>query len=153
MTDRKTEHATFVIDRSYPAAPERVFAAWSDPAAKATWFGAGDGADHELDFQVGGREINRGGPPGGPVYTYEARIHDIVDGERIAYAYDMARDGTRISVSLATVEFKPSEEGTRLIYTEQDAFFDGADSVESREHGTRVLFDNLETTLKGQPHE
>lgn len=149
MSERTTEHATFVIDRTYEAPPQRVFAAWSDPVAKATWFGAGDGAAHELDFRIGGREINRGGPPGGAVYAYEARIYEIVEGERIAYAYDMTADGTRISVSLATVEFKPSGEGTRLIYTEQDAFFDGGDSVESREHGTRVLFDNLETTLKG----
>jgi uncharacterized protein YndB with AHSA1/START domain len=149
MTKRTAEHATFVIDRTYGAPPQRVFAAWAEPAAKATWFGAGDGSAHELDFRVGGREVNRGGPPGGPVYTYEATIHDIVEGQRIAYAYDMEMDGTRISVSLATVEFKPSAEGTRLVYTEQDAFFDGADSVESREHGTNVLLDNLETTLKG----
>jgi uncharacterized protein YndB with AHSA1/START domain len=149
MSERSAEHATFVIDRTYEAPPQRVFAAWSDPAAKATWFGAGDGSTHELDFRIGGREINRGGPPGGAVYVYEAHIYEIVDGERIAYAYDMTADGTRISVSLATVEFRPSGEGTRLIYTEQDAFFDGGDSVESREHGTRVLLDNLETTLKG----
>jgi uncharacterized protein YndB with AHSA1/START domain len=149
MSQRSAEHATFVIDRTYEAPPQQVFAAWSDPVAKATWFGAGDGSAHELDFRIGGREINRGGPPGGAVYVYEARIYEIVTGERIAYAYDMTADGTRISVSLATVEFKPSDEGTRLVYTEQDAFFDGGDSVESREHGTKVLLDNLETTLKG----
>jgi uncharacterized protein YndB with AHSA1/START domain len=149
MSERTAEHATFVIDRTYEAPPERVFAAWSDPVAKSTWFGAGDGSSHQLDFRVGGHELNRGGPPGGAVYIYEARIYEIVEGERIAYAYDMTADGTRISVSLATVEFKPSGEGTRLIYTEQDAFFDGGDSVESREHGTKVLLDNLEATLKG----
>jgi uncharacterized protein YndB with AHSA1/START domain len=74
MTPRSTEHATFTIERTYDAAPERVFAAWADPAAKARWFGGpGDGdTEYELDFRVGGRELNRGGPPGGPVYTYEA---------------------------------------------------------------------------------
>ena len=31
-------HATFTLERVYPAPPQRVFAAWSDPAAKARWF-------------------------------------------------------------------------------------------------------------------
>ena len=31
MTERSTEHTTFVIERSYAASPARVFAAWADP--------------------------------------------------------------------------------------------------------------------------
>lgn len=73
MTERSVTHATFVIERTYDASPGRVFAAWADPAAKARWFGNLDAPDpwYELDFRLGGREINRGGPPGGPVYTYD----------------------------------------------------------------------------------
>ena len=58
-------HATFVVERTYDAAPSRVFAAWSEPEAKARWFGGSDG-EFELDFRVGGREFSRGGPPDGP---------------------------------------------------------------------------------------
>ena len=61
-------HATFVVERTYDAAPSRVFAAWSEPEAKARWFGGSDG-EFELDFRVGGREFSRGGPPDGPVYV------------------------------------------------------------------------------------
>ena len=35
ISERSTVHSTFVIERTYPASPERVFAAWSDQAAKA----------------------------------------------------------------------------------------------------------------------
>ncbi len=35
MTERSTEHTTFVIERSYPASPARVFAAWADPVQKS----------------------------------------------------------------------------------------------------------------------
>jgi uncharacterized protein YndB with AHSA1/START domain len=35
MTPRSTEHATFTIERTYDAAPERVFAAWADPGEPA----------------------------------------------------------------------------------------------------------------------
>ena len=34
--DRNVTHATFTLERSYPVPPARVFAAWADPAAKAS---------------------------------------------------------------------------------------------------------------------
>jgi uncharacterized protein YndB with AHSA1/START domain len=150
MPERSVTHATFVIERSYDSAPARVFAAWADPAAKARWFGAGEeGAGaYELDFRVGGREINRGTAPDGNAYSYEARYQDIVPDERIVYTYDMSLDETRISVSLATVEFKPAGKGTRLIFTEQGAFLDGHDIPAQREQGTGGLLDALGTELR-----
>jgi uncharacterized protein YndB with AHSA1/START domain len=140
MTERSVTHSTFAIERTYEASPARVFAAWSDPEAKARWFG---GSDFELDFRIGGRELNRGGPDGGPVFTYDALYQDIVPDERIVYTYDMLMDDTRISVSVATVEFEPSGDGTRLTFTEQGAFLDGHDTPEQREHGTGSLLDAL----------
>jgi uncharacterized protein YndB with AHSA1/START domain len=148
MTDRSVTHSTFVIERDYAAPPARVFAAWSDPGAKAQWFGA---SDFELDFRVGGREVNRGGPEGGPVFTYDALYQDIVEDERIVYTYDMHLNGQRISVSVATVEFKPQADGTRLVFTEQGAFLDGFDDPRMREQGTGGLLAALEKELKGQP--
>ena len=62
--------ARFTLERAYPAAPARVFAAWADPAVKARWF-ARTGEGHQLDFRVGGREVASGGPDGGPVVTFE----------------------------------------------------------------------------------
>jgi len=146
MTQRSVTHATFTVERTYPAPPEAVFAAWADPGAKAEWFGGGD---FELDFRVGGREINRGGPDGGPVFTYDARYYDIVDNERIVYAYEMHMDDERISVSLATIELTPTSDGTRLVLTEAGAFLDGHDTPEQREGGTGSLLDALGNTLAG----
>ena len=124
------------------------------PPVKARWFVGPDewtkGA-YQLDFRVGGRERISGGPPGGPVHTYEARYHDIVPDERIVVSYDMYADTTRISVSLGTVEFAPTDAGTRLTYTEQGVYLDGADQPAAREHGTRALFDNLAAELQRAP--
>jgi uncharacterized protein YndB with AHSA1/START domain len=154
MTERSVTHATFVIERTYSASPARVFAAWSDPAIKSRWFTGPEewGPDElDLDFRIGGREISRGGPKGGPVHTYEGRYYDIVPNERIVYAYDMHIDETRISVSVATVEFKPAGTGTRLIFTEQGAYLDGHDTSAEREHGTGELLDALGAELRRQP--
>ena len=149
MTERSVTHATFVVERTYDTSPARVFAAWTEPAAKARWF-ARD-AEFELDFRLGGRELNRGRAPNGQVYSYEARFQDIVQGERIVYTYEMHSDETRISVSLATVEFKHDGAGTRLIYTEQGAFLDGHDTPAQREQGSGGLLDALGEELRREP--
>jgi uncharacterized protein YndB with AHSA1/START domain len=151
MSERSTHHATFVIERVYDAAPARVFHAFADPGAKARWFVGPDNWDksnHRLDFRVGGRESVSGGPPGGPVHSYNAVYQDIVPNERIVSTYDMHMDETRTSVSLATVEFKPDGAQTRLIFTEQGVFFDGHDNAAERERGTRELLNNLDAALR-----
>ncbi len=151
MNDRSAQHSTFVIERAYDASPRRVFAAFADPAAKRRWFGGSDNggsSTHELDFRIGGRETNSGGPPGGPVFTFEARYYDIVPERRIVSAYDMMMGDQRISVSLATVEFEAAGDGTKLTYTEQGVFLDGGDTSDIREHGTRELLDALDAYLR-----
>ncbi|MDQ3702622.1 MAG: SRPBCC domain-containing protein, partial [Chloroflexota bacterium] len=92
--------------------------------------------------------INRGGPRGGPVHAYEAYYQDIVPGERIVLTYVMHLDGTRISVSLATIEFRSAGAGTRLTFTEQGAFLDGQDAPAQREQGTAELLDALGEELR-----
>ena len=151
MTERSVTHATFVIERTYPASPARVFAAWSSREAKARWFRGPEewgASEHELDFRVGGRERVSGGPKGGRVHTFEARYQDIVPDARIISSYDMHLDDQRISVSLATVELNPAGAGTRLVYTEQGAFLDGYDDAGAREHGTRELLEQLGRALE-----
>ena len=141
--DRYVTHATFSLERSYPAPPARVFAAWADPAAKARWFAGGSGSGHQLDFRVGGREVARGGPDGGPVMTFESFYRDIVPEERIVYSSTMSAGDDVMTVSLTTVEFSPAEGGTRLVLTEQGTYLDGREEPAWREHGTAAQLDAL----------
>lgn len=143
MNERSVQHTTFVIERTYSASPARVFAAWANPETKAQWFPKAE----EFDFRVGGREVNRGTHEG-VTYTFDAHYQDIVPDQRIAYTYSLDRDETRISVSVTTVEFQKSATGTRLIYTEQGAFFDGEDKPEYREQGTKSFLDALDAVLQ-----
>jgi len=148
MSDRSVTHATFVVERTYPADRGRVFKAWADPRAKALWFGGPDGDEQlDLDFRVGGKETSRG-TVNGSEFRYEATYHDIVGDERIVYAYDMYMDGTRISVSLGTVELSADGGGTRLVYTEKGAYLDGHDTPAQRQEGTEQLLEALGESLK-----
>ena len=152
MTPSTVAHDTFAIERIYDVPIAQVFRAWADPTLKARWFaGSSDalGAGYELDFRVGGHEVNRGGPPGGPVYTYESRFHDIVPEQRIVYTYEMYADEDRISVSVATVQFRGEATTTRLILTEQGVFLDGHDTAAQREEGTRAFLESLAAVLSG----
>jgi hypothetical protein len=56
----------------------------------------------------------------------------------------MTLEQTRISVSLATVEFTPlGENGTHLVFTEQGAFLDGHELPARRSEGMGSLLDAL----------
>jgi uncharacterized protein YndB with AHSA1/START domain len=108
MTVSTVTHDTFVIVRTYDSPIAKVFRAWAEPSRKARWFaGSADalGNGYELDFQVGGREVNRGGPPGGQVYTYFAEFRDIVVDERIVSTSEMLAGDARMSVTVTTVEW------------------------------------------------
>ena len=152
MKARTVQHATFVIEANYDAPVDRVYAAFADPALKRRWFGDAEGwkdVTYDLDFRVGGSERSRSREPGGgQVYLYQGRYHDIVPNGRIVVAYDMTVDGKQLSSSLATVEFLPADGNkTRLIYTEQAAYLDGADKPEDREAGCRWLLDQVRKVL------
>src|SRR5439155_1885195 len=94
MADQSVIHNTFVIERNYPATPERVFAAFADPARKRRWFVEGDGHEvehYELDFRVGGKERARfrfkeGTPMKGIAFTSEGIHLEIVPYRRIVTA-------------------------------------------------------------------
>lgn len=153
MPERSVTHATFTIKRTYPASPKRVFFALSDAVAKRVWFKGPDewgSAKFEMDFRVGGRETESGGPKGGPIHYFNAIYQDIIPDQRIIYSYDMHLDETKISVSLATIELKPEGAGTTLTFTEQGAYLDGWDNPAEREHGTGELLDALGAALQRQ---
>ena len=155
MTERSVNHATFIIERSYPATAGRVFAAWADAKAKGAWLDdpdyGSDGSEYELDFRVGGHERFGGKDPEGTTYRYDAVYYDIVPDHRILYSYEMYSGDDRMSVSIATVEIVPDQDGTKLTYTEQGAFLDGIDKPQAREEGTAWILDNLGKYLASRP--
>ena len=159
MTGRSVIHDTFSIERTYPAAPARVFAAFASAEAKTAWGDTGgietpaDAEPSEFHFLVGGRERFTIRAEGS-MYRYDALYYDIVPDQRIVYSYEMYADGARISVSVATIEFAKSGDGTALTWTEQGAYLDGIDGPQApalRKEGTTEMLTGLTRYLTAQP--
>jgi uncharacterized protein YndB with AHSA1/START domain len=136
------KHATFTLERSYPASPARVFAAWADPAAKQRWL-AGPDSEFDLDFRVGGTETIRGRHGDGPLLSFASTFDDIVPEQRIVYTSTMTADKTLTTVSITTVEFVPEGTGTKLVLAQQGTYLDGHEEPSWREQGTNDQLDAL----------
>jgi uncharacterized protein YndB with AHSA1/START domain len=155
MEEQSVIHNTFVIERSYPKPPERVFSAFADPDKKRRWFAPGENhevEEFEMDFRVGGAErlryrFKEGTPFTGIVVANEGNYLDILQNRRVVTAHAMTLGDKRISVSLVTIELLSTDKGTDLICTHQGAFFEGADGPQLREAGWRHLLEQLAKEL------
>lgn len=146
-------HDSFTIERTLSASPARVFEAFSRSEVKAKWFGGPQWTVKErtMDFRVGGREHQLGVHESSVTSAFDAFYLDIVPNERIVYAYEMTVNGRKISTSLATIAFTASGDETRLVITEQGAYYDDAEVNKwsprgqnaSRREGTNIIIDQL----------
>ena len=88
--------------------------------------------------------------PGEWSSRFEATYHVIEADSQIVYSYVMFHNDVRLSVSVATVELDALDDGaaTRLVFTEQGAYFEGGEAANAeREEGTIGLLKQLEATL------
>lgn len=155
MENSPVVHSTFVIERHYPVAVERVFAAFADAALRRKWYAEGGGHEDvafESDFRPGGESHSRyklGAQtpfPGVEIASAE-HFHDIVENRRIVSAQVMTFGGRNISSALLTIELTPADNGTIMTFTHQGAFFENSGGPEMREQGWQVLFERLGQSL------
>ena len=135
----------FTIERRFRQTPAafRVFATRSSSSAGSACPSGWTDANWELDFRVGGSE-ERGRDPRGVLHEFRSRYHDIVDGERIVFAYDLLLDGRPISVPLTTVEVRGPTATARGSSSPSTARSSTTSRIRAeREHGTGLLLDGL----------
>ena len=143
-------HGSFTIERIYPQAPARVFAAFSDPELKARWFYGPSPwklIERKLEFRPGGEELAHGTFGDGNETIFRARYSDIQPDARIVFTYDMSWQGAHRSTSLCGMEFLAEGSGTRLVLTEVIMFLDGEDGTESRQWGVNRHLETIAGVL------
>ncbi|THD60869.1 SRPBCC domain-containing protein [Phenylobacterium sp.] len=151
MTESAVIHDTFVIERTYSAAAERVFAYLSEPAKVRRWYAESDSHEvesFEVDFRVGGAErstfrLGDKTPFPGLVMVNEGRFEDIVPNSRIVATTSMTFGARRISTSLICFELFADGDGTKVVLTHKACFYEGADGPQMRKDGWIALLNRL----------
>ncbi|NML48135.1 SRPBCC domain-containing protein [Ramlibacter sp. G-1-2-2] len=114
------------IRRRYPAAPEEVWRAWTDPQALSAWFGPGEPDSvllAEVDLRPGGRWRIRFATPDGEQHEVGGTYEFVKPPYRLVTSW--AWHSTPERVSRLAVALRPVEGGTELELV-HDRFADAA---------------------------
>jgi uncharacterized protein YndB with AHSA1/START domain len=129
------------VERVIPASPERVFAAWTDPAILAQWMSPVGHAEAEVEPWVGGRlRVTMIGP--GVRIEHTGEYRELVPGHRLVFTWQSPYTGP--GPSLVTVELREVAAGTALTLVHEQL---PPEQVESHRGGWGPMLDRLSSVL------
>jgi uncharacterized protein YndB with AHSA1/START domain len=137
---------SLTFKRRLNAAPEKVYAAWTDPQKLAQWFGPASvdagSLNAELDLCVGGR-YRIGFNTNGDYHEVGGVYREVVPNRRLVFSW--AWHSTPERESLVTVMLKP-EGGATLLTFCHEQFVDET-ARDNHERGWTEVFAKLENYL------
>ena len=138
---------SLTFKRRLNAAPEKVYAAWTDPQELIQWFGRVDAKPDtvraEIDPRVGGRYRVNFKIEGGEYFEVGGIYREVVPNQRLVFSW--AWYSTPERESLVTVTLKPDGAGT-LLTVHHEQLFDAA-ARDGHERGWLGSLDKLEKYL------
>ncbi len=117
---------SLTLKRRLNAAPERVYAAWAQPAKLMQWFGPDSGAvtRAELDLRVGGRYVIVFHTEDGEEHHVSGAYREVVPNAKLVFTW--AWRSTPERESLVTIEIRRDGEGTSLTLIHEQFFVEAA---------------------------
>ena len=116
---------SLTLKRRLNAPPEKVYAAWAQPAKLVQWFGpdSGDVTRAELDLRVGGRYTIVVHTEDGEEHHVSGIYREVVPNQKLVFTW--AWRSTPERESLVTVQIKRDGDGSLLTLIHEQ-FFDEA---------------------------
>ena len=136
---------SLTLKRRFNVAPEKVYAAWTEPAQIAKWFGPDAGAvtRAETDLRVGGRYTIVFHTEDGEEHYVSGAYREVVPNQRLQFTW--AWRSTPERESLVTILVKPEGSGSILTLIHEQ-FFDET-ARDRHEQGWTGCLDKLERYL------
>ena len=135
---------SLTLKRRIRAAPEQIFAAWTDPDKLVRWFGPRETVTGslraEVDVRPGGRYRVDFETADGARHRVGGVYREVVAGSRLVFTW--VWHSTPERESLVTVMFAPDGDGT-LVTLHHERFFDDK-ARDGHERGWSGTLDRLE---------
>lgn len=146
MTSETTQKPALSLTRVFPARPEQVWKAWTDPQGLKRWFGPDEGevVVAQTDVRVGGRFHI-------VFYTLDGEEHDVSGTYREVHrphklVFTWAWRSTPERESLVTLTFRASGDNTEFNMLHEQ-FFDAA-ARDRHEYGWTGALSKLDRFLQ-----
>jgi len=136
---------SLTLKRRFNAAPEKIYAAWTQPAQIAQWFGpdAGGVQRAETDLRTGGRFTIVFNTEDGEEHQVNGVYRELVRNKKLVFTW--AWRSTPERESLVTLLIEPDGDGSLLTLIHEQ-FFDEA-ARDRHSHGWTGSLDKLERYL------
>lgn len=131
------------LRRIFDAEPEVVFAAWTDPALLAKWWGppGSEVKDVEVDLQVAGKYLISFQHAEGMLMHVSGEYRHIEPTNKLAFTWQWDNPEMNIGESLVTIEFMPIDGKTELLLKHE--LLPNAEARIAHEEGWVGILDEL----------
>ena len=139
---REAVKPSLTLKRRLNAAPEKIYAAWTDPTQLVKWFGPDSGAvkSAETDVRVGGRYVIEFATEDGEQHHVSGVYKEVVPNQKLAFTWAWRSMPER--ESFVTVTIKPDGDGS-ILTLHHEQFYDEP-ARDRHEHGWTGCLDKLE---------
>ena len=145
MNEKTAEKTSLEIKRFIKAAPDRVYAAWTDSAQLKGWWGPEGVTTRSLtaDVRVGGKYRWDLTSPEGEEMSAFGEYRELIPGKKIVLTWKWDDDEAwEDRTSLVTVEFSDRDGGTELLFKHEQ--LPSEESRDRHNEGWNSLLDRLE---------